>query len=184
MADGPEAVNSIVLGTEYGQTEPMVGIRSCLILSAVVLSSCAPLSIYHREGVAVSRMQSDLLSCEITALANVPVNNQIRQEPPVYVPARRHCDSSGACTTRGGYFREGRIFTVDLNADLRERAEVQCMAERNYTPVTVPNCPSAVFRAAPKASTQVLPRLRSNSCAIKYRDGTWQIVTRAGQPAP
>lgn len=160
----------------------MFGVRSCSVLSAalLVLTSCAPLSIYHREGAPVSRMQSDLLSCEISALADVPVNNQIRQEPPVYIPARRYCDADGHCYTRGGYFEAGRIYTVDVNADLRDRAETQCMANEGYMPVTIPNCPNSVFRAVPQASTEVLPRLNPRSCAIRYQDGSWQIVTQAG----
>lgn len=151
---------------------------SLLCATLMVLASCAPLSIYHREGVTVSRMQSDLLSCEISALGDVPVSNQIRQEPPIYIPSRRHCDSGGRCYTTGGYFEQGEIYTVDVNASLRSRAEQQCMATKGFTPVTVPNCPNAVFRAAPKGSTQVLPRLTEQSCAVKYQDGTWQIVNQ------
>ncbi|MCV3270922.1 hypothetical protein [Roseobacter sinensis] len=160
----------------------MLGLRSLVGLSVLLalLASCAPLSIYHRDGAPVSRMQSDLLSCQISALEDVPVSNQIRQEPPVYIPARRYCNSDGRCYTRGGYFEEGRIYTVDVNADLRRKAEGQCMADQGYRPVTLPNCPNSVFRAAPKASTQVLPRLNPRSCAIRYQDGTWQIVTQGG----
>lgn len=153
---------------------------SVLLTAALLLAACAPLSIYHREGAPVSRMQSDLLSCEISALADVPVNNQVRQEPPVYIPARRSCNSDGHCYTRGGFFEPGRIYTVDVNAGLRDRAETQCMATRGYAPVTVPNCPNSVFRAVPKAMTEVLPRLSPRSCAIRYQDGSWQIVTQGG----
>ncbi len=125
-------------------------------------------------------MESDLLSCEIAALADVPVNNQIRQEPPIYIPARRYCNTNGYCYTRGGYFEQGRIYTVDVNADLRTRAETSCMANQGYVPVTIANCPNSVFWAVPKASTTVLPRLTDRSCAVRYQDGSWQIVNQAG----
>ncbi|MFK7881258.1 hypothetical protein [Roseobacter sp.] len=182
MAEGLWAVNSIVLGRKAGQTATMWSLRHLLMVFGAfsVLVSCAPLSIYHKEGAQVTRMQTDLLDCEIAALSDVPVNNQIRQEPPIYVPARRYCDAAGRCHSVGGYFEQGRIYTVDLNADLRGRAEAQCMAQRGYQPVTLPNCPSNVFRAAPKTETRVLPRLTEQSCAIKYQDGSWQIVNQAG----
>lgn len=159
----------------------MIPVRLFSLLCAMlmVMASCAPLSIYHREGVAVSRMQSELLSCEISALADVPVNNQIRQEPPVYIPSRRRCDSKGRCYTTGGYFERGEIYTVDVNANLRGRAEQQCMANLGYAPVTIPNCPNSVFRAVPKRSTELLPRLTEQSCAVRYQDNSWQIVNHA-----
>ena len=159
----------------------MVTLRLFVAVCAglLVLASCAPLEIYHREGVPVTRMQSDLLACEVSALADVPVSNQVRREPPRYIPSRRICKADGSCYTRGGYYIPGEVYTVDVNLGLRERAEQQCMVDKNYLPATLPNCPNAVFRAAPKGATQVLPRLTSQSCAIRYTDGTWQIVNQA-----
>lgn len=182
MADGVWTVNSIVLSANSGHTPVMVSLRLLLVRCAglLLLASCTPLSIYYQEGASVTRLQTDQLNCEIAALSDVPVNNQIRQGPPTYIPTRRYCDAAGSCYTRGGFFEPGIIYTVDVNADLRKRAEEQCMAQMGYTPVTVPNCPSAIFRAAPKAETQVLPRLSAQSCAIKYQDGSWQIVNQAG----
>ncbi|WP_299961902.1 hypothetical protein [uncultured Roseobacter sp.] len=153
-------------------------LRTAALAGALV--ACTPLTVYHRQGTAVATMRADLLACEVSALADVPVANQIRREPPRYIPARRFCDADGDCVTRGGFFEEGRVFTVDVNADLRDRVEAQCMADEGYVPQTLPNCPNSVFRAVPKTQTAVLPRLTPNTCAIKYQDGTWQIVEQAG----
>lgn len=150
-----------------------------LCIGLMVLTGCAPLTIYHREGVSVTRMNSDLLSCELSALADAPVANQIRRTPPRYIPARRICHADGSCYSKGGYFIPGEVFTVDVNQDLRNRAEQQCMANAGYTPATLPNCPGGIARAAPEGATQVLPRLSENSCVIRNDDDTWQIVTRA-----
>lgn len=144
------------------------------------LAACAPLTIYHREGVSVQQMQTDLLACEISALADVPVSNQLRREPPRFIPGRRICHPDGSCYTRGGYYVPGEVYTVDVNLGLRERAEQQCMANDGYAPATIPDCPNAIDRAAPPGATQVLPRLSSQSCVIRNDDGTWQIVTQAG----
>ncbi|WP_257883761.1 hypothetical protein [Roseobacter insulae] len=149
-----------------------------LIAGLLILAGCAPLTIYHREGVAVTRMETDALSCEISTLQAVPVANQLRRDPPRYIPARRYCDANGQCYTRGGYYIPGEVYTVDVNADLRRRAEVQCMADKGYTRVTVPNCPANISSKVPVGATEVLPRLSPRSCAIRNRDKTWQIVTR------
>ncbi|WP_262386662.1 hypothetical protein ROLI_021670 [Roseobacter fucihabitans] len=182
MADGLWAVNSIVLWAKASQNGEMkvFGALIKIGLVCVALVACAPLSIYYKEGAEVTRLQTDQLNCEIAALSDVPVSNQIRQEPPVYIPSRRYCDGAGRCHIRGGFFEPGQIYTVDVNANLRGRAEGQCMAQKGYAPVTVPNCPNAVFRAAPKGATQVLPRLSAQSCVIQYQDDTWQIVNQSG----
>ncbi|MDW3184134.1 hypothetical protein [Roseobacter sp.] len=182
MADALWAVNSIVLSRAAGQTGRMISLRCLVVLGVglLVWTACAPLSIYHREGVPVSRMQSDLLACEISALADAPVANQIRRDPPRYIPGRRYCRADGSCYRRGGYYVPGEIYTVDVNRTLRARAEQQCMANQGYVPATIPNCPNGVSRAAPPGATQVLPRLSAHSCAIRNDDGSWQIVTQAG----
>ncbi|MEP2642757.1 hypothetical protein [Roseobacter sp.] len=182
MADGIWWVNSIVLFGVGWHCARMKLLRSYGICGAALagLMACAPLSIYHREGAEVARMNADLLTCQVDALAQVPVNTQIRQDPPIYVPARRHCNADGVCHTRGGFFEPGIRYSVDVNADLRDQVTQSCMTAQGYAPVTLPNCPGGVARAAPKANTAVLPRLSDRSCAIKYRDGGWQIVDQAG----
>ena len=181
MAEGPERVNSIVLGTKTMQITAMKRskLHRTLYAGIFLLMGCAPLTIYHQEGVSVSRMESDLLQCEVSALGAVPVSTQLRRDPPQYIPGRRTCRSDGSCYTRGGYFIQGRVYSVDVNAALRERVEQQCMADAGYRPETIPNCPEHISRAAPEGRTQTLPRLSSNSCAVRNDDGSWQIVTQA-----
>ena len=152
---------------------PIVALYLCLCVIA-----CAPLSIYHKPGVSVSRMQSDQLACEVRALKDAPVANRVRQEPPRFIPARRICDGAGHCTVRHGYWLPGRVYTVDVNADLRKRVETSCMAARGYSPVSIPPCPQSVADAAPVAATRTLPTLAPNSCAIRNDDGSFQIVNR------
>jgi hypothetical protein len=147
-----------------------------LLLLAACLGACAPLRIYHQPGVEVAQMQRDLLACEINALQSAPVANEIRQAPPRYVPARRYCDSTGACYTRGGFFIDGEIFTVDTNAELRTRVERQCMNDQGYQYVEIPNCATGIADRVPVAATVVLPQIGPQSCAIRNEDGTFQIV--------
>lgn len=175
MTDAPDLVNSIVTVFTLRQDARMRSfIKICVFGMAV--SGCGPLSIYYKPGVAVSRMQTDTLNCEVKALNDAPVANQIRQRPPVYYPGRQYC-SGGNCTYRAGYWVSGGFYTVDVNASLRSRVEDQCMAQIGYQPVRLPRCSAGVAAQVPTAATRTLPQLTENSCSIINDDGTWQIVT-------
>lgn len=147
-----------------------------MTVAGLVLSACAPLSIYHRPGASVSRMQSDTTDCQVAALRDAPVANQVRQRPPILIPGNRVCDGAGNCWVRPGYWVGGALYTVDVNSDLRARVTDQCMARRGYRPVTIPPCTGAVRSAAPPRQTTTLPALTSTSCVIDYDGGQWQIV--------
>lgn len=146
-----------------------------LLCFALVLTACAPLRIYHKPGVPVARWQSDTTRCEVRALRDAPVANQVRQQPPVYVPPRQICDRTGACRLTGGYWYPGEIYTVDVNAGLRRLVETQCMAERGYVPVDIPRCPDGL---TVRGRTTVLPPLTEGSCFVRFEDGGFAIVNR------
>ena len=146
-----------------------------IFVSGMALAACGPLSIYHRPGVSVARMQNDRTNCEVRALKDAPIANQIRQRPPIYFPGTRYCNAGG-CYVTPGYWASGGVYTVDVNADLRGRVQDQCMAQKGYRPVSVPRCSSAVANAVPAQPTRTLPTLTESACAIRYDDGSWQIV--------
>ena len=150
---------------------PLLGV------ALISLASCAPLTIYHRAGASVTRMQSDANACSVNSLKSVPVNTQIRQTPPRYIPGRRTCDAAGNCTEQPGFYVPGEIYTVDANKTLRRQTEVQCMAAKGYAPVSIPPCTDRVARSVPPRATTTLPPLTDGSCVIRNQDGSWQIVT-------
>ncbi len=153
--------------------------RVFLTLGVVaVLAGCLPLSIYHREGVSVAKMQSDKTTCEVAALRDVPEARQWRRGPSQYIPGPRICDAAGNCRYGPGYYVPGALYTVDANAGLRARVMDQCMAQKGYTEVSLPPCSAAVARAAPPGATRVLPKLTSTSCVIRNQGGSWQIVSQ------
>ncbi|SFT50098.1 hypothetical protein SAMN05216236_102223 [Sedimentitalea nanhaiensis] len=175
MTDAPRAVNSIVTRSDLGQTAAMRAIFR-IIVAGLALGACGPLSLYYRPGVSVSRMETDTTQCEVAALRDAPVANQIRQSPPIYFPGGRYC-TGGGCYAAPGYWAGGGVYTVDLNSDLRQRVLDMCMAEKGYQPVSVPRCPEAVARQVPPAATRTMPVLTQGSCAVANKNGTWQIVT-------
>jgi len=148
------------------------------LFGILALAACAPLNTYYKAGVPVATVKRDTTACEVSALRQVPVNTQVRREPPRFVPGRRVCDSGGNCRTYPGYYVPGEVYTYDANAGLRTRVERQCMADQGYMPVSIPACPDSVAKAAPPAATNVLPRLDENACVIRNRNGTFQIVNR------
>jgi len=150
--------------------------------AVLALAACGPLSLYYRPGVSVSRMQNDQTNCQVSALRKAPVANQVRQRPPIYFPGRQVCNSTG-CYYSPGYWVDGGIYTVDVNQDLRARVEDQCMARKGYQPVSVPLCSGAIKSAVTPAQTQTLPTLTENACAIRYDDGSWQIVNPVSSKA-
>ncbi len=152
--------------------------RPVPIIAFLILTGCAPLTIYHKAGVTVDRMERDTRACAVSALRDVPVNTQVRRSPARYVPGQRVCDAAGTCTTRRGYYIPGDIYTVDVHKPLRAGVEQQCMADRGYAPVSIPPCPSGVARAAQVARTVVLPSLTPTSCVIRNDNGSFQIVNR------
>lgn len=178
MADGLHTVNSIVLGSQSGHFVPMVWFR-ILLLGVSLLAACAPMELYYQNGGSVARMQDNLLSCEVAALRDAPVASEIRRRPPVFVPSRRHC-TGGHCYHRGGYFVDGQIYTVDVNARLRGDLEARCMRNKGYSPVEIPNCPARLAREISPAQTDVMPPLTQSSCVIRDGSGMWQII----EPAP
>lgn len=177
MTDAHETVNSIVVRPPLRHSvamKPSV-LMPCLLL---ILAGCAPMSIYYRTGTPVARMQADTTRCEVRALREAPVATQIRQYPPTYVPGARVCNARGDCWTRPGYWIDGPLYTVDVNARLRARVEQLCMAEKGYRPVDLPLCPAEVRQSTPPGVTTVLPPLTPEACVIRNSDGSWQIVAR------
>ena len=150
--------------------------RFFLLIGFLLLSACAPLTIYHQTGVEVAKMETDLLACQVEGLDQAPVASQLRRGAPRYVPGYRHCSSSGQCYRRGGYYIPGEVYTVDTNAPLRRKLENQCMSQQGYRRDEIPDCPLGTTTAQAATATQKMPPLSEKSCAIRGNGGRWQIV--------
>lgn len=146
-----------------------------LIIAGACVAACTPLKIYHKPGVSVQRWQKDTTTCEVSALRDAPVANEIRRIPPEFIPPRRSCDSAGNCTVIPGYWTPPEVYTVDVNRPLRKKLENQCMGARGYTRVEIEQCPPNIKS---EGRTRVLPPLTTKSCAIKNEDGSFLIVDR------
>lgn len=139
-----------------------------------LLGACAPMEIYYRPGASVAKLSADNIDCEVKALAAAPVALERIQDPPQYVGPRKECDAAGNCVYEPGYWDPGHVFTVDVNRDLRQRVERQCMATRGYAPVSIPQCPAGI---TVQGRQQVLPKLSDKSCVIRD-DDRFLIVER------
>lgn len=148
-------------------------------LTVLFVGACTtPLDTYYRPGATVQKVERETIACEVSALRQVPASTQTRRLPPRFVPPQQFCDSAGACTVRPGYYIPGEVVSFDPNDGLRQRVEQQCMADRGYAPVSIPECPESIAAAAPYRAQKTLPKLNAQSCVIYQQDGTFQIVTR------
>ncbi len=149
-----------------------------LLLPITVLSSCTgPLSLYYREGESVSRLQSETTQCQVQAVNEVPVATQVRQSPPTYWPGRSYCDGRGRCYRSPGWWQPGQIYTVDVNQGLRNEVEAQCMAKKGFRPVSLQPCKQSEKANVPAVPTTTLPPLTTQSCYVKYDNGSFQIIS-------
>lgn len=178
MADAPDTVNSIVTRPAMRQDAPMKTTFKIALMCGV-LASCGPVSMYYKPGASVSRLDTDTTNCQVAALRDAPVANEIRRSPPVYYPGPRICRPGGNCYYRPGYWDPGNIYTVDTNKPLRDKVTQQCMAARGYQQVNIQRCSEGVKQSAPAVQTTVMPHLTQSSCIIPYQSGQWQIVTPA-----
>jgi hypothetical protein len=136
--------------------------------------------VFYKAGGSVSRLNSDLLACQVDALAKAPVATQVRQGPPRYIPGTRHCNVQGHCIRRGGYFIGGEIYSVDVNARLRRELELLCMERKGYSSVELPRCRSGETPTDTPTSDPRLPPLTERSCVKRDPQGRWQIIDPAG----
>ncbi len=148
----------------------------------LALAACAPLTIYYRPGVEVTRMQRDQTQCAVGALNQAPVAEQLRQRPPIFYPGGQVCNATG-CYFTPGFWVDGGLYTVDVNANLRGQVEQQCMGDRGYQPVTLPLCNQSIKSQVAPRQTRTLPALTEQSCSIRYDDGSWQVVTPVSSKA-
>jgi hypothetical protein len=144
-------------------------------IPALLLASCTPLNLQYKEGESVSQMSSDLAACEASALKQLPKEIHTRYYPPTYLPYA-YCRPHGGCYYRYYPSYYGRTQRYDANEGKRNTVIKQCMADQGYTPTKIPTCSAEVARSTPAQSTEILPPLTENSCAIHHKSGGWQIV--------
>lgn len=182
MADAKVAVNSIVLPRSSGHLSGMRPL-AVLLVSVLVLSACAPASVYYREGASMAKMEDDLLNCKVAAVKDAPVATQLRRGAPRYYPGYVRCNNGGQCYRTGGYFYPGEVYSVDVNAGLRRDLVNRCMARQGYSPVELPRCRAGTGSdgaADQTARTDTMPPLSQNSCIIGTEGGGSLIIDPAG----
>ncbi|MEM9697768.1 MAG: hypothetical protein AAF943_03165 [Pseudomonadota bacterium] len=109
----------------------------------------------------------------------MPASTVVRRLPPIYVPGRKICKASGKCSKSRGYYVPGGVERFDPNDGLRTRVERQCMADKGFSPVSIPPCPESVAQAVPARATTRLPALSEGSCVVRNSNGSFQIVNRS-----
>ncbi len=145
-------------------------------LALALLGACGPMGVYYKAGAPVAAADRALLDCRVTAANKVPVNQVTRVIPGPRVPPKRVCDGDGNCTIIPGRHLPPRIITEDANEGLRKQVVTQCMSDKGYQYVRIPNCSAGISQAVTPQQTTTYPQLSAKSCVVR-KSGVWQIVT-------
>lgn len=159
--------------------EHMTRIIRLSLLCLVALAACAPPALYYKPGAAPAQIETNLTSCQVSALNQVPRDIRTRYIPAQYAPYR-YCNSHGRCYTRHRLISPARTESYDANEGLRARVTEQCMAQAGYRPVSLPKCDPDKVRASQVAADAPQPRLEGTSCTFRLPTGEWRIVTPNG----
>ena len=150
--------------------------RACLLLVLLTLTACTSTTIYYRDGAEVSRIASDLTSCQSNALTRVSPDIRQRYIPPVY-SYQPYCDANGNCTSQRIQTAPGYFTSYDANEGVRAAWTQSCMSEKGFNQISLPLCGADVIKATTVTRTQVQPPITEDSCIIRIRGGGYQIVT-------
>ncbi|UYV39238.1 hypothetical protein N4R57_09650 [Rhodobacteraceae bacterium D3-12] len=145
-------------------------------LALLLAVGCAPMGVYYKPGAAVAASQRAEINCKVAAERKVPVRNVTRVIPGPITPPRKICNSEGRCRIKPGRELPPRIVTEDANEGLRRDVVMQCMADKGYRFVRIPQCSQGISQSVTPQQTTVYPRLGETSCVVRG-SGVWQIVT-------
>ncbi len=137
-----------------------------------------PFPMYYKAGVNFAQIANANTNCRIEAAQRVPARTQIVQTPTYTTPVQTMCNGYGTgfgtgygvsttaqtyCTQYGGQTYGGDIQSYDANIELRNQAELQCMAAKGYRAVNIPACPAGVD-LSDQANERVLRPLKPTTC--------------------
>jgi hypothetical protein len=164
-------------------------------LGLLFLASCAEPTPYdrYRSGVPLQNFpykvgateassNGDITNCQIEAAQRVPQQLASHTTPTYQTPAQTTCNRIGTqtfCSTTGGQTYGGQTTIYDANAELRGRAEQQCMVRNGYRYLQIPACPASVTGdSLVLGRNGGLPPITVGTCYIVFPDGRWLIGNR------
>lgn len=149
-----------------------IGAAGALLLA---LAGCSQ-TIYYRAGASTDRARTDEIACGRLALSQAPVEKEREIIPGRFIPGEVICDANNTCRRTPGRRTPPEIIVRDVNEELRRLIARQCMADRGYDRVTLPNCSEAVKAQVRPAVTKVMPTISGKACVIGRGAQGYQIV--------
>ncbi|TPW30138.1 hypothetical protein FJU08_12535 [Martelella alba] len=145
-------------------SKPVLTLSVCLLL---VACQAGPINVLYKEGSTRDQRQEAYDQCMIEALKQVPQNMVTEVSGGYSVPGFISCedkdDKRTYCTEVGGYVTPVTSESHDTNAALRARVVDRCLAEKGYTSIVRPICPSQQERSM-AASQIAQPPQAAISC--------------------
>lgn len=128
-------------------------VTSILLVGACVATG--PVSVVYKPGSTGAQRSSALLECETQALAKVPRAMATGVTPSYTTPSNVQCYGTGysvSCYNYGGQTYGGDLYSYDANQDLRDRVTLQCLQQKGYQVISLPQCDAEQAKRAVSAS--------------------------------
>ncbi|WP_299481968.1 hypothetical protein [uncultured Roseibium sp.] len=117
------------------------------IVFLLLLAGCqtGPTTILYKQGSTFAQRQNAADACNIAALKAVPQSTAVASTPGYYNPGYTTCTPIGnsvSCSTVGGGYTPGSVYSYDPNQKLRNRQFAKCIVNKGFIAIEKPICPA------------------------------------------
>lgn len=155
--------------------------QTLALLAALTLAGCttAPVTVYDRQGVSVSRLSNDYAACRINAERQAPVLIQNQTSYGTAIGIGTGGCYGGFCSggNRGGIALSVDNRRVDVNEGRRFGLLQQCMFDRGYAARQLPGCSNEARSGVPIGSDYRQPAITQQSCAVQVQGVGPVVIT-------
>lgn len=133
----------------------MKKIAAVTVLFVGACMATGPVSVVYKPGSTGPQRSNALLDCETQALARVPRAIATGVTPSYTTPSNVQCYGYGysvSCHDYGGQTYGGDVYSYDANQELRDRVTLQCLQQKGYQVVSLPQCDAEQSKRAISAS--------------------------------
>lgn len=146
------------------------------------LSGCVFTSsdYFYNSAADVSQAHRADYQCELAAVNAVPPSIRVTTTPIYTTPGTLQCYGAGyspPCYTTGGLIYGGHTQTYDANESLRNEYYGNCMAQKGWSVLRLPNCDPSLVPADLKAKLMgKLRQPKEGACFLRLTERAGNIV--------
>jgi hypothetical protein len=145
----------------------VAAIAVCFVGACV---ATGPVPVVYKPGSTGSQRLVALTNCETEALARVPRAMATEMTPRYTTPSNVQCYDYGytvSCQQYGGQTFGGDVYSYDANQELRDRVTAQCLAQKGYQVIELPQCSSEQAKRAISSANTKQPTSDQIECVVE-----------------